>query len=169
MTAMSRRERRGRNRPSLFGVVTSIGKAVFYGLMGLLAIAMVVLVVLVAADSSARIVWGTYTETSRDYNLRGGWSSTGNWQSDDQTLVLTDIRLSGEVGPDGTARAGYRPDAAIGDEVVYTAVWVDSGVWVGLAVLGAIMCLIARQANEWGHWPRRRRRVANPQRAQAAE
>jgi len=165
---MTRRERWGRNRPSLFGVVSTIGKSVFYGLMALVAMAMVVVVALSIADSTARVVWGTYTETSREYNFRGGWASTGDWLSDDETLVLSDVRLSGEVGPDGTARAGYRLGATIGDEVVYTEIWVDSGVWVGLAVLGATLFGIARQAHEWGHWPRRRRRAANPQRAQGA-
>ncbi len=156
-TPITRKERWGRRRRSPLRTLSRVGKSLFYGVMAVLAIVMAIVVGTAAVDASSEVVWGTFTESSREYQVRGGWVITGSWQSDDGSLVLSSVRLSGDIGTDGTARAGYRPDAVLGNEVVYTDLWADSGVLVSLAVLGAIIFTVVRQAFEWGDWPSRAR------------
>ena len=159
---LTRRELRGRTKRFPWRAVTGAGRALFYIVMtGLIVIAVFVLFASLA-DASKALVWGTYSETSREYHLRGGWHSTGDWQSDDGSMTLTDVTLSGDVRENGTVRAAYRPGATLGSDVVYTEVWSGAGVWVSLLMLAVLLFTLARQAFEWGNVPRCRRMTRGP-------
>lgn len=99
-----------------------------------------------AVDAALPVQWGTFMQSSCE-STKSGCRPIGSWTSDDGSRTLDDVALVGSIGPDGTARAGYRggSTATAGDRVLVRtedgfsgALWMP---WAGcvLALLLAIL------------------------------
>lgn len=84
------------------------------------------------------------------------------WVSDDGTFIRHEVTLDGFTGPDGTVRAGYRPDAELGSDVVHTSFWIDAGpvMAFGLAIWTGGM--FVNELRKWRVLRRRRRPRRTP-------
>lgn len=144
---------------SPLGVLRLIGQGLSYLLLGLLLLVSLGLGVGYILDQTAPVVWGTYTEHRCEAKARGGCTSIGTWVSDDRELTRTEVHLDGRPGPDGTVRAGYRPQGLLsaGQNVVHVEFWIDAGPIASFVLAAWIGFLIVRQAARWGHLPKRRR------------
>lgn len=109
-----------------------------------------------AIDQQGATVWGVYTEERCESQLRNRCHSIGTWVSDDGTITRRGVTLDGFPGADGTVRAGYRPDAEIGGDVVHTSFWIDAGAILsfGLAIWSGGM--FVNELRKW--WVLRGRR-----------
>lgn len=172
--------RRARRRPKrdpvtrFLAAVMSAGRGVVYLVMAVALLLSLGLGVANSIDNTAPIVWGTYTEERCEKQLRRSCSSIGTWVSDDGQIVRVDVRLDGSPGPDGTVRAGYRPDGILSAQrVVHVETWINAGPVVCFGTALWVAVIIGCVAKKWGHlrwWQNRRRRItdgANPQPALA--
>lgn len=152
---------------SVRGLIVLISQGAFYLLFGLLLLLALGLGVGYAIDQTFPVVWGTFTENRCEPKPRGGCTSIGTWVSDDRQITRTEVQLDGVPGPDGTVRAGYRPQGILSAEqnVVHIDFWIDAGPIVCVAIAAFIGFQIVQQGSRWGHIrmrprPRRHRATA---------
>lgn len=157
------RRQRVRSRRSVGPLGVAIRVAA-YGFWASCFVISAVFGVVSVMDQDEPVVWGTFTTVGECENsLRGGPHCTGDWVSDDGTIIMLSVDLDGYPEyDDGTARAGYRPTAILHDEevrVVHTATWINSGWWVS-----GMLCIMSAgfavgTARSWGdlRWLARRR------------
>lgn len=110
------------------------GHGLFYGIMGAVCIAFIVMGVIAVLDRGRPVHWGTFTEESTvcDSAPRGSCTHTGRWVSDDKTIVKNDIILDGVVEEGQSVRASYQPGGPMGDDennIVHTPFWTDADLW----------------------------------------
>jgi hypothetical protein len=144
-----RREATGRRRrPSL---VRTIGRIAFTAIFGILIAVGVVLGVGGLVSLGEPVHWGTFTE-ERCERARFGCRPIGTWVSDSGDLRVDEVQLDGSVGPEGTARASYRPTGFNNDAdnaIVHAEPWATLGPWMPwilVVVFGGVL------GSQWWRW-----------------
>lgn len=146
-----RRERRGPRPTPGWPVIRTIGRIGFTALFGILIAIMVVLGVGGIASLGEPVHWGTFTE-ERCERARFGCRPIGTWVSDSGDLRVDEVQLDGTVGPDGTARASYRPTGFNNDAdnaIVHAEPWATWGPWMPwilVLVFGGVLGI------QWWRW-----------------
>lgn len=139
-------------------VVRTIVRIAVSGVFGALVAIMVVLGVGGLVSVGEPVHWGTFTE-ERCERARFGCRSIGTWVSDSGELRADGVQLDGAVGPDGTARASYRPTGFNNDAdnaIVHAEPWASWGPWMPWIFALVLSGVIVIQWRRWGGGLRRR-------------
>jgi hypothetical protein len=147
-----------RPRLRLHEVVSAVGYAIFFLVMGIVFCIVAVLGVGYAVNAHEPTYWGTFTADGCVPSGKG-CQSVGTWVSDDKSMVKKHIALDGLMGSDDSVRASYTPTGFNNDaenNIVHTAFWGTARYW-----LPWVLCvLVAAFVAERTHLLRRRRRGA---------
>lgn len=141
------------------------GHALFYGIVGAVCIAFVVMGVIAAVGHDRPTHWGTFTEESTTCvpGPRGSCTHTGSWVSDDKTIVKDGITLDGSVEKGRSVRASYQPGGPMGDDennIVHTAAWTGAGLWFPWVAAVLSVAAIWYQYRRWSNDATDRRRLS---------
>lgn len=164
-TVTLRRDIPRRRGPRWHAPLRIVGQVIFMAILTGALIVCGVLGVGGAVSAGEDVVWGTFSETDCT-PARYGCRSVGTWISDDGSIRKTAIHLDGRPGPDGTARAAYRPHGFNNDDennivhvemLAYAWVWAP---WILMVVFAGIGLFY--YVKWWSPSRSRRRRSSTP-------